>query len=127
MRLQQQFLFVTCSLQDMIRVHLLRRRPLDTFHEKWAVQLNDTHPAVAVAEVMRLLVDDHGMGWDRAWHVTRHAIWYTNHTLLPEALERWPLLALRATAPAPPGNHPELNHRFLGEAAEPRGLQRRAD
>ena len=91
LRLQQQFFFVTCSLQDMIRVHLLLKRPLDTFHEKWAVQLNDTHPAIAVAELMRLLVDEHAMDWDTAWHVTRNTFAYTNHTLLPEALEKWPV------------------------------------
>jgi starch phosphorylase len=64
LRLQQQFFFVTCSLQDMIRVHLLLKRPLERFHEKWAVQLNDTHPAIAVAELMRLFVDDHELDWD---------------------------------------------------------------
>ncbi len=67
LRLQQQFFFTTCSLQDMIRLHLLLKRPLDTFHEKWAIQLNDTHPSIAVAELMRLLVDEHGMDWDTAW------------------------------------------------------------
>ncbi len=71
LRLQQQYFFVTCSLQDMIRLHLTLKRPLEQFHEKWAVQLNDTHPAIAVAELMRLLVDEHGMDWDTAWDVTR--------------------------------------------------------
>jgi len=115
LRLQQQFLFVTCSLQDMIRLHLLQKRSLDTFHEKWAVQLNDTHPAIAVAELMRLLVDDHEMDWDRAWHVTRHAISYTNHTLLPEALEKWPLPLFGRLLPRHLEIIHELNHRFLGE------------
>jgi starch phosphorylase len=91
LRLQQQFFFVTCSLQDMIRVHLVLKRPLAKFHEKWAIQLNDTHPAIAVAELMRLLVDEHEMDWDAAWHVTRNTCAYTNHTLLPEALEKWPV------------------------------------
>src|SRR5512137_2138538 len=76
LRLQQQFFFVTCSLQDMIRVHLLLGRPLDQFHHKWAVQLNDTHPAIAVAELMRLLVDEHQMDWNTAWYVTRNTLAY---------------------------------------------------
>jgi starch phosphorylase len=91
LRLQQQFFFVTCSLQDMIRFHLLLHRPLETFHEKWAVQLNDTHPVIAVAELMRLLVDQHRLDWDAAWQITRRTFAYTNHTLLPEALEKWPV------------------------------------
>ena len=91
LRLQQQFFFVSCSLQDMLRVHLMLDRPLDTFHERWAVQLNDTHPAVAVAELMRLLVDENQLEWDVAWNITRKTLAYTNHTLLPEALEKWPI------------------------------------
>ena len=70
LRLQQQYFFVSCSLQDMIRFHLHDQHPLDNFHEKWAVQLNDTHPSIGVAELMRLLVDEHGMGWDQAWNIT---------------------------------------------------------
>ena len=89
----------------MIRVHLLLGRPLDKFHEKWAVQLNDTHPAIAVAELMRLLVDEHQMDWDTAWHVTRQTFAYTNHTLLPEALEKWSVRLVRPAAAAAPGNH----------------------
>ena len=105
LRLQQQFFFVSCSLQDMIRVHLLLERPLDKFHEKWAVQLNDTHPAIAVAELMRLLVDEHQLDWDTAWHVTRNTFAYTNHTLLPEALEKWSVPSVRQAAAAAPRNH----------------------
>ena len=67
LRLQQQFFFVSCSLQDIIRLHCLLERPLERFHETWAVQLNDTHPAIAVAELMRLLVDEHALAWDAAW------------------------------------------------------------
>jgi glycogen phosphorylase len=115
LRLQQQFFFVTCSLQDMIRIHLLLKRPLDRFHEKWAVQLNDTHPAIAVAELMRLLVDEHGMDWDAAWNATRQTFAYTNHTLLPEALEKWPLGLFGQLLP----RHLEIiyrvNQRFLDE------------
>lgn len=115
LRLQQQFLFVTCSLQDMIRIHRLLDRPLVRFHEKWAVQLNDTHPAIAVAELMRLLVDKHRMDWDTAWHVTRHTFAYTNHTLLPEALEKWPLGLFGNLLPRHLEIIYEINRRFLDE------------
>ena len=115
LRLQQQFLFVTCSLQDMIRVHRLLERALETFHEKWAVQLNDTHPAIAVAELMRLLVDKHRLAWDTAWDVTRHTFAYTNHTLLPEALEKWPLGLFGQLLPRHLEIILEINRRFLAE------------
>jgi starch phosphorylase len=115
LRLQQQFFFVTCSLQDMIRLQLLLGRPLDRFHEKWAVQLNDTHPAVAIAELMRLLVDQHGMDWDAAWHITRNTFAYTNHTLLPEALEKWPVPLFGRLLPRHLEILYEINRRFLDE------------
>jgi len=91
LRLAQQYFFVSCSLQDMLRIMRVQGIPLRHFHEKFAVQLNDTHPAIAVAELMRLLVDEHDMAWTTAWDVTRHTFSYTNHTLLPEALEHWPV------------------------------------
>lgn len=115
LRLQQQFFFVTCSLQDMLRVHLLLKRPLEKFHEKWAVQLNDTHPAVAVAELMRLLVDQHQMDWDAAWHVTQNTFAYTNHTLLPEALEKWSVPLFGRLLPRHLEIIYEINRRFLDE------------
>ncbi|HRZ94116.1 MAG TPA: glycogen/starch/alpha-glucan phosphorylase, partial [Candidatus Paceibacterota bacterium] len=115
LRLEQQFFFVTCSLQDMIRIHLHLGRPIDQFHQKFAIQLNDTHPAMAVAELMRLLVDEHGMGWDTAWHVTTRTLAYTNHTLLPEALEKWPLGLVGRLLPRHLEIIFEINHRFLGE------------
>jgi starch phosphorylase len=115
LRLQQQFFFVSCSLQDMIRVHLVLKRPLDKFHEKWAVQLNDTHPAIAVAELMRLLVDEHEMDWDTAWNVTRNTFAYTNHTLLPEALEKWPVGLFGKLLPRHLEIIYEINRRFLDE------------
>ena len=71
LRLAQQYFFVSCSLQDMIRIHLLQEKDLDSFHERFAIQLNDTHPSIAVAELMRLLVDDHDMDWEQAWEITR--------------------------------------------------------
>jgi glycogen phosphorylase len=115
LRLQQQFFFVSCSLQDMIRMHLLLNRSLETFHEKWAVQLNDTHPSIAVAELMRLLVDEHQMDWDSAWKITRNTFAYTNHTLLPEALEKWPLGLFSQLLPRHLEIIYEINIRFLNE------------
>ncbi|MDD2708061.1 MAG: glycogen/starch/alpha-glucan phosphorylase [Verrucomicrobiae bacterium] len=116
LRLQQQFFFVSCSLQDMIRIHLLLERPLEKFHEKWAIQLNDTHPAISVAELMRLLVDEHLMDWDAAWHVTQNTFSYTNHTLLPEALEKWSVGLFGRLLPRHLEIIQEINHRFLKAA-----------
>ena len=113
LRLQQQYFFVTCSLQDMIRIHLLLERPLEQFHEKWAIQLNDTHPAIAVAELMRLLVDVHLFDWDSAWHVTTRTFSYTNHTLMPEALEKWKVGLLGKLLPRHLEIIYEINARFL--------------
>jgi glycogen phosphorylase len=115
LRLQQQFFFVSCSLQDLLRVHRARGGQPENFHEKNAVQLNDTHPAVAVAELMRLLVDEHELGWDTAWQVTSQAIAYTNHTLLPEALEKWPVEIFDRLLPRHLEIVYEINHRFLEE------------
>lgn len=91
LRLEQQYFFVSCSLQDMIRIMFRQNIPLETFHEKYAIQLNDTHPTIAVAELMRLLLDEYGFEWNQAWDITTKTFAYTNHTLLPEALERWSL------------------------------------
>ncbi len=118
LRLQQQFFFVTCSLQDMIRMHLLMGRPIEGFHEKWTVQLNDTHPSIAVAELMRLLVDVQGLDWDLAWAITGRTLAYTNHTLLPEALEKWPVELFSRLLPRHLEIIYEINRRFLGEVRE---------
>jgi starch phosphorylase len=118
LRLQQQFFFVTCSLRDMLRMHLLLGRAPGTFHEKWAVQLNDTHPAISVPELMRLLLDEHGMDWESAWEVTRKTFAYTNHTLLPEALEKWPVPLFSSLLPRHLEIIYEINHRFLAEVRE---------
>jgi glycogen phosphorylase len=115
LRLGQQHFFVSCSLQDMIRIHLLRQKSLESFHESFAVQLNDTHPAIAVAELMRLLVDEHLLPWEQAWEITRKALAYTNHTLLPEALETWPLPLFAEYLPRHLEIIYEINHRFLEE------------
>ena len=114
LRLEQQFFFVSCSLQDMLRM-LLEHLPLEKFHEKFAVQLNDTHPAVAVAELMRLLLDEHGMLWDTAWNITTNTFGYTNHTLLPEALERWSLGLFGSLLPRHLELIYEINSRFLDQ------------
>ncbi|MEM1281206.1 MAG: glycogen/starch/alpha-glucan phosphorylase, partial [Cyanobacteria bacterium P01_H01_bin.152] len=113
LRLEQQYFFVSCALQDMIRLHLQSGRTLNTFHEKFAAQLNDTHPAVSVAELMRLLVDEHGMGWEEAWEVTQKTFAYTNHTLLPEALEKWPIELFGRILPRHLEIIFEINQRFL--------------
>jgi starch phosphorylase len=115
LRLEQQFFFVSCSLQDMLRIIRVLNQPLTRFHEKFAIQLNDTHPAIAVAELMRLLVDENGMDWETAWTITRCTFAYTNHTLLPEALERWPLAIFGRVLPRHLEIIFEINTRFLDE------------
>lgn len=115
LRLAQQYFFVSCSLQDMINIHAQRGLPLDQFHTAFAVQLNDTHPSIGVAELMRLLMDEHGMGWDQAWYITRNTFAYTNHTLLPEALEKWPLPLFGQILPRHLEIIFEINRRFLDD------------
>lgn len=115
LRLQQQFFFVTCSLQDMFRLHRHFGGEPANFHERFAVQLNDTHPAIAVAELMRLLVDEYLLDWDTAWTVTQRSIAYTNHTLLPEALEKWPVDLFGSLLPRHLEIVYEINRRFLDE------------
>ncbi len=116
LRLEQQYFFVSCSLRDMLRILRVQRIPIERFHEKFAVQLNDTHPAVAVAELMRLLVDEHGLAWEQAWSITRATFSYTNHTLMPEALERWPVALFARILPRHFEIILEINARFLDEA-----------
>ncbi len=118
LRLEQQYFFVSCALQDMIRIHLRAGRTLDKFHEKWAIQLNDTHPSIGVAELMRLLMDEHELTWEQAWDVTSQTFNYTNHTLLPEALERWPLPLFAALLPRHIEIIYEINSRFLRAVRE---------
>ncbi len=118
LRLQQQFFFTSCALQDMIRIYLQRLPTLDQFHEKYAIQLNDTHPAIAVAELMRLLVDEHAMGWDQAWSITTRTFAYTNHTLLPEALERWSIPVFASLLPRHLEIIYEINQRFLAQVRQ---------
>jgi starch phosphorylase len=115
LRLAQQYFFVSCSIQDMIQRHLSQGQSLDTFASKFAVQLNDTHPAIAVAELMRLLVDEHHLHWDLAWDVTQKTFGYTNHTLLPEALEKWSVSLFEELLPRHLEIIYELNQRFLNQ------------
>jgi len=117
LRLAQQYFFVSCSLQDMLRLHLTRGKQLEEFHEYWATQLNDTHPSLAVAELMRLLVDEHEMQWEAAWGITQKTCGYTNHTLLPEALEKWPLRLFGSLLPRHLEIVYEINRRFLADVA----------
>ena len=113
LRLKQQFFFVSASLQDMLRSMKERELPLEDFHKHFQVQLNDTHPSVAVAELMRLLVDEHHLDWDLAWDITSKSIAYTNHTLLPEALEKWSLKLFEKLLPRHLEIIYEINSRFL--------------
>ncbi|MDA0886501.1 MAG: glycogen/starch/alpha-glucan phosphorylase [Cyanobacteria bacterium] len=113
LRLKQQHFFVSCSLQDMIRNLDARGLPITDFPDHWAVQLNDTHPAIAVAELMRLLIDDKHLEWEVAWSITSRALSYTNHTLLPEALEKWGLELFGSLLPRHLELIYEINRRFL--------------
>ena len=115
LRLEQQYFFVSCSLQDMLRINDLSGNKPEEFHKYFAVQLNDTHPSIAVAELMRLLVDTRGIDWDKAWDITQQTFSYTNHTLLPEALETWPLPLFRDLLPRHLEIIYEINRRFLEE------------
>jgi starch phosphorylase len=115
LRLAQQYFFVSCSLQDMLHLLALAGAPVERFAEHFAVQLNDTHPSIGVAELMRLLVDERGLDWDTAWAITVQTFGYTNHTLLPEALETWPLPMFRELLPRHLEIIYEINRRFLDE------------
>ena len=116
LRLEQQYFFVCCALQDCLRI-LLQRASIHEFADKFAVQLNDTHPSLAVAELVRLFVDEYHLEWDEAWGLTTRAIAYTNHTLLPEALETWPLPLFASLLPRHLEIIYEINRRFLEEVA----------
>ena len=113
LRLKQQHFFVSASLQDMINSLDRMEIPVEDFAEHWQVQLNDTHPSIAVAELMRLLVDERHMEWDQAWEITSKSIAYTNHTLLPEALEKWDLKLFKTLLPRHIEIIYEINRRFL--------------
>jgi starch phosphorylase len=120
LRLIQQYFFVSCSLQDIIRRWRHMNSDWNSFPEKVSLQLNDTHPAITVAELMRLLVDEEGIEWDRAWKITRKVCNYTNHTLLPEALEKWSVPLFERVLPRHLQIIFEINRRFLEEEVEAR-------
>jgi glycogen phosphorylase len=113
LRLQQQYFFVCCSIHDIINRHLKVHEGFGSFADKVAIQLNDTHPAIAIAELMRVLVDEHGLGWDEAWEICQATFGYTNHTLLPEALEKWSVDLFGRVLPRHLEIVYELNRRFL--------------
>ena len=115
LRLAQQYFFVSCALQDMIRLHLLRWKSIHSFSNSFAVHLHDTHSAIAVAELMRLLVDDHLVSWDKAWYITQNTFSCTNHSVLTEALEKWPLPLFADILPRHLEIIYEINRRFLEE------------
>ena len=119
LRLRQQYFLASASLQDVLDKWIITRgNDLSQFAEKNCFQLNDTHPSCAVAELMRLLMDEHGFGWEQAWEVTRSTMAYTNHTLLPEALEKWSVRMFRQLLPRLLEIIYEINARFLKQVAE---------
>jgi len=113
LRLRQQYFFVSATLQDVIRRYRKTHDTFSAFASKNAIQLNDTHPAIAIPELMRLLVDVEGLGWEEAWDLTVRTFGYTNHTVLPEALELWPVSLIESVLPRHMQIIYEINHRFL--------------
>ncbi len=113
LRLRQQYFFTCCSIHDIVRRYKKQNSTFDAFPDQVAIQLNDTHPAISVAELLRVLVDEEHLSWEQAWELTRHSIAFTNHTLLPEALEVWPVEMFGRLLPRHLQLIYEINHRFL--------------
>ncbi|MGB5155923.1 glycogen/starch/alpha-glucan phosphorylase [Desulfobacterium sp. N47] len=117
LRLKQEYFFVSCSIQDIIRRYLINHDSFDEFPDKVAIQMNDTHPALAIPELMRLFLDDHNLDWERAWDITVRTCAYTNHTLLSEALEKWPITIFESLLPRHLQIIYEINRRFLRDVS----------
>jgi len=113
LRLVQEYFLAACSIRDITRRYLKENDTFDSFADKVAIQLNDTHPALTVAELMRTMVDENGLVWDDAWEITQATLGYTNHTLMPEALEKWPVGLVEHVLPRHMQIIHEINHRFL--------------
>jgi starch phosphorylase len=113
LRLVQEYFLVACALRDILKRYLQTHTTFESFPAQVAIQLNDTHPAIAVAELMRVLIDENDLPWERAWEMTQATLGYTNHTLLPEALEKWPVALLAHVLPRHLQIIEEINHRFL--------------
>jgi len=117
LRLKQQYFFVACSIADIVAEFKRAHDDFRLFPERAAIHLNDTHPSIAVAELMRVLVDQEGLDWDLAWDLTQRSIGYTNHTLMPEALEKWPVSMLGRVLPRHLKIIFEINHRFMRDVS----------
>ncbi|MBN1412790.1 MAG: glycogen/starch/alpha-glucan phosphorylase [Spirochaetales bacterium] len=113
LRLKQEYFFVSATLQDIIRRYKKTNKKFDAFPDKVAIQLNDTHPAIGIPELMRILMDNEGLQWDKAWEITEKTFGYTNHTILPEALEKWPVSLLGRLLPRHLSIIYDINDRFL--------------
>src|SRR5216684_4320132 len=129
LRLLQEYFFVACAVQDIVRKYLTRGEDFTDFPAKVAIQLNDTHPALTIAELMRVFIDEYDLQWPMAWEITRNTVAYTNHTLLPEALEKWPVSLLERVVPRHLQIIYEINRRFMADALslwkdEPERLKR---
>jgi starch phosphorylase len=117
LRLRQEYFFVACTIQDIVRRFMSDGNPWDSFPDKVFLQLNDTHPALVIPELMRLLMDREGLEWDQAWRISTASTGYTNHTILPEALEKWPIPMFQRLLPRHLQIIYEINSRFLREVA----------
>ena len=115
LRLKQQYFFVSASLQAAIAKYKKTHDDITKLHEKVVFQMNDTHPTVAVAELMRILIDEEGLGWDQAWDITTKCCAYTNHTIMSEALEKWPIELFSRLLPRVYQIIEEINRRFILE------------